>query len=58
MKMYGGVEILVYAFLTLTPDGGEWLASRPGPFTSGERTPRYLLDRSLGGPLSWSGHGD
>jgi hypothetical protein len=38
-KMYGGVELLLQVFLTLTLDGDEWLASRPGRFTPGkERT--------------------
>jgi hypothetical protein len=31
MKMYGG------PFLTSALDGGEWLASRLGRFTTGER---------------------
>jgi hypothetical protein len=35
--------------LTSALDGGEWSASRPGRFNSGEITPRYPLDRRLGG---------
>jgi hypothetical protein len=35
--------------------GSEWSASRPVPFTPSERSPRYLLDRRLGGPQSRSG---
>jgi hypothetical protein len=35
MKAYGGVHI----FLTSALAGGEWLASRPGRFTPGERAP-------------------
>ena len=30
-------------------DGGEWLASRPGCFTPGEKSCLYPLDRWLGG---------
>jgi hypothetical protein len=41
-------------FLTSVLDGGEWSASRPGRFTKGE-SPRYSLDRRLGGPQSQSG---
>jgi hypothetical protein len=36
MKTYGGVDISMYAFLTSTPDGGEWLASRPGRYNPGK----------------------
>jgi hypothetical protein len=35
MKAYGGVEI--HIFLTSARVGGEWSASRPDRFTSGER---------------------
>jgi hypothetical protein len=34
MKMYGGVDVQMYVFLTSALIGGEWLASRPG-----QRTP-------------------
>jgi hypothetical protein len=51
MKEYGGMD---RHFLTLELAGSEWLASRPGRFTPGER-PRYPLDRRLGGPQSRSG---
>jgi hypothetical protein len=33
MKMYEGVEILFHS-LTLAPDGGEWMVSRPGRFNT------------------------
>jgi hypothetical protein len=46
-------------FLTSALVAGECSASRPGRFTPGERTPRYPLDRRLGGPQSRSGrHGE
>jgi hypothetical protein len=49
MKAYGSGGIAP-PFLTSALDGGEWLASRPCPFT-----PQYILDRRLGGPESRSG---
>jgi hypothetical protein len=33
MKKLGGKEVQVHAFLTFTPDRGEWSTSRPGRFT-------------------------
>jgi len=33
------VEVQRHAFLTSTLEGGEWTASRPGRFTSGEKAP-------------------
>jgi hypothetical protein len=39
MKAYGGVDVQIHIFLTLTLVGGEWSASRPGCFTPGERDP-------------------
>jgi hypothetical protein len=38
MKAYGGVDVLIYIFLTSALAGGEWLASHPGRFIPGERT--------------------
>jgi hypothetical protein len=32
------MEIKIYAFLISLPDGGEWLAVRPGDFMYGDRT--------------------
>jgi hypothetical protein len=37
MKKYGGKEVQFHTFLTEALDWGEWSASRPGRFTSGER---------------------
>jgi hypothetical protein len=37
MKTYGGVEVLLYAFLNSALGAGEWSASRPGRFTPGEK---------------------
>jgi hypothetical protein len=43
----------MHVFLASVLVGGEWSASRPGRFT-----PRYPLDRRLGGPHNLSGrHG-
>jgi len=56
MNMYGGVETWLHAFLTSAMDGGEWLASRHGHFIPG-KSPRYILDRRLGGPQNRSGRG-
>jgi hypothetical protein len=39
MKAYGGVDVLIHVFLTSALAGGEWSASRPYRFTSGERAP-------------------
>jgi hypothetical protein len=39
MKPYGGLDVYIHNFLTSALVGGEWSASRPGRFTSGERTP-------------------
>jgi hypothetical protein len=57
MHTYGGMEVWLQTFLTLTPSGGEWLSSCPVHFTP-EETIQYPLDRRLGGPQSQSGHGD
>jgi hypothetical protein len=38
MKEYGGVDVQTHVFLTSVLVGGEWSASRPYRFTSGERT--------------------
>jgi hypothetical protein len=37
MEAYGGVDIYILIFLTLTLVGGEWSASRPGRFTPEKR---------------------
>jgi hypothetical protein len=55
MKMYGGMALYLHAFLTSVLDEGEWSASRPGRFITGETAPRYPLDRRLDGPQSLSG---
>jgi hypothetical protein len=39
MKMYGGAEIQLHAFLTSALDGSEWSASRIGRFTPGKEAP-------------------
>jgi hypothetical protein len=39
MKTYEGVEVYLHAFFTLTVDGGNFSALRPGRFTFGERVP-------------------
>jgi hypothetical protein len=42
-------------FLNLITDGGEWSASRPGPFTSEKGLP-VPIGWEAGGPQSRSGH--
>jgi hypothetical protein len=49
MQTYGGVEVYIHAFLTLTLGRCEWSASLPGHFAPLERFPRYPMDRRLGG---------
>jgi hypothetical protein len=39
MKAHGGVDVQIRIFLTSALVGGEWSASRPACFTSGERAP-------------------
>jgi hypothetical protein len=39
MKAYEEVDVLIHIFLTSALAGGEWSASRPCRFTSGERVP-------------------
>jgi hypothetical protein len=43
-------------FLNSALDGGEWSASGPGRFNTGEGAPRYPLGTRLGGPQSRYGH--
>jgi hypothetical protein len=58
MKMYEGSTSTAPPFLTSALYGVEWSASRPGCITPlpGGKSPRYPLDRTLGGPQSRSGH--
>jgi hypothetical protein len=58
MKAYGGVDVQIRIFLTSVLVEGEGSASRAGRFTPGERTPRYPLDRRLGGLQSRSGRNE
>jgi hypothetical protein len=39
MKAYGGVDVEIHIFLTSILVVGEWSASGPGRFTSGEKFP-------------------
>jgi hypothetical protein len=50
MKTYGGVDVYIHVFLTSTLVGGEWPASRPGRFASGETTPDAYWIGSWVGP--------
>ena len=47
-----GAEVLLYSFLTLAIDGGEWSASHCGWFAP-LKEPFYLLNRRLGGAQDW-----
>jgi hypothetical protein len=49
------IGVIAPPFVTLALDGGEWSASLPCCFTPQGKSPRYPLDRSLGGAHSWSG---
>jgi hypothetical protein len=51
MKTYGGVDLYTHVFLTPALVGGEWSASRPGRFITGEEPP-FPLDTRLGGTHS------
>jgi hypothetical protein len=50
MKMYGGVDVYIHAFLTLALVGDEWSASRPSRFTSEETATGTLRIGSWVGP--------
>jgi hypothetical protein len=65
--MYGGVEVLLHAYLTLSQDGGEWSASSSGYFTPRKRAsstcwigdwigPRAGLDAVVKRKISFSCH--
>jgi hypothetical protein len=54
METYGGMDVQIHVFLTSVLIGEEWLASRPGRFTSGKEH-WFLLERRLGGSLNRSG---
>jgi hypothetical protein len=55
MKAYGGRRGIAPLILNLSVDGGEWLSSHLGQFTTRKEL-RYPLNRRLGGPWSQSGH--
>jgi len=42
----------LYEFLTSVVEGSKWWSTRRGGFTSGEKSPRYPLNRRLYGPQS------
>jgi hypothetical protein len=49
MKAYGGVALYIHVFLTSALVEGDWSASRPGRFNSGERAPRAPSTYRIGG---------
>jgi hypothetical protein len=55
MKTYGGMDVHIHTFSTSELVGVEWLPSRPGRFTPGERAPRFSFDTRLGGPQDQQG---
>jgi hypothetical protein len=63
LEPYEGNVVPVLNWLSTTPwrrigsalVGGEWSTSHPGCFTRQGKSPRYPLDRRLGGPQSQSG---
>jgi hypothetical protein len=55
MRAYGEVDAYIRICLTSTLVGVEWSPTRPGRFTPRGKSPRYPLNRSLGGPQSRSG---
>jgi hypothetical protein len=57
MKTYWGLEVYLHSFLTSALDGGEWSVSLNGHFFPLGKSPRYPLDRRLGGHQSRSGRG-
>jgi len=58
METYLGSGDIAPHILNRGTRWSEWPASRPGRFTLGVKSPRYTLDRNLGGPQSLSGQGE
>jgi hypothetical protein len=56
MKMYGGVEIKLHAFITLALDEDEW-SGMLWPFYLWGKSPWYVLNGRLNRPQSQCGHG-
>jgi hypothetical protein len=54
MRVYGGVDVYIYVFLTSALAGGEWSASRLAAVPPRKESP-YPLDRRLYGPQHRSG---
>jgi hypothetical protein len=44
IKAYGEAEVQLHLFLTSALNGGEWLASGPGLFTSGKQQPLHTAE--------------
>jgi hypothetical protein len=55
MKAYGGVDVLIHVFLISALVGSQEVSYTPRTLYPRGKSPRYPLDRRLGGPQNRSG---